>query len=291
MKTCIPQLRKFILTLGLLAAAWPALATGTKPVIDSAVPNYTTNQLTINGTSLLGTKTPKVVIGGQTVTVVSSSSTSVVVTLPNGASAGSFLLTLVTTAGSGSFNVTLGAAGPQGPIGPQGPAGPQGLAGAQGAAGPQGATGAQGPAGISVGYNAVNWDYVTVYAGATLITQTPVIQTTGTYYVNATGWAFAPENDAVYCWVSLNGTTISNYGVTGSPDDSFYFNSSIAMNGATAVTAPVALQLWCQDYLGTGAATIYGGGLTATLINNSNNSQPEEKEQLRQHQLPLMPKR
>jgi hypothetical protein len=62
------QLRKSVLMLALLAATLPAMAAGTKPVIASAVPNYTANQLTITGASF-GTTAPKVVIGGHTATV------------------------------------------------------------------------------------------------------------------------------------------------------------------------------------------------------------------------------
>ena len=118
MKSCTPQPRTFVLMLALLAATLPALAAATKPVIASAVPNYAANQLTITGASF-GTTAPKVVIGGHAATVVSSSATSVVVTLPSGVSAGGFLLTLTTNAGSVSFDLSLGAAGPQGPVGPR----------------------------------------------------------------------------------------------------------------------------------------------------------------------------
>ena len=292
MKSCTLQLRKFVLMLALVAATLPALAAGTKPVIASTVANYAANQLTINGASF-GTTAPKVAIGGHVATVLSSSATRVVVTLPSGVSAGGFLLTLATSAGSVSFDLSLGAAGPQGPVGPQGPAGTPGVPGPQGAAGPQGANGAQGPAGLSVGYNSANPGYVNIYAGPTLIMQTPTIQSTGTYYVNAAGWAFASQNDAVYCWAALNNAAgiVTSYGVTGSPLDNFYFNTSVAMNGAATVTAPSTLQLWCQDYLGDGSATIMGSQLTATLINSSNGSaQPTGKAQHRQ-ELPLALKR
>jgi hypothetical protein len=273
MNACTQRPRKSVVILALLAATLPALAAGTKPVIESAVANYAADQLTITGVSF-GTTAPKVGIGGHVATVVSSSATSVVVALPKGISAGGFLLTLATSAGSVSFDLSLGAAGPQGPVGPQGPAGAQGAPGPQGAAGPQGSSGAQGPAGLSVGYNSANPDYVNIYAGPTLIMQTPTIQSSGTYYVNATGWAFASQNDAVYCWAALNDAAgiVTSYGVTGTPLDGFYFNTSVAMNGAATVTAPSTLQLWCQDYLGDGSATIVGSQLTATLINSSNGS-------------------
>ena len=62
--------------------------------------------------------------------------------LPAGIPAGSYLLTVScgnATNQNGTFDLTLGAAGPQGPTGPQGP---QGLTGPQG---PQGLTGPRGP--------------------------------------------------------------------------------------------------------------------------------------------------
>jgi len=293
MKSFARPLPMLVLSLCLGAAASPALAQrnpappAAKPVIFSAAANFQTNQLTITGTSL-GSTTPKVAIGGVSASVVSYSSTSVVVNLPSSVTLGTYLLMLGTNAGSTSLDLTLGTAGPQGPqglTGAQGPAGPEGATGPQGPTGAQGATGAQGPAGVSVGYSANNSaGYVFLTSTPTPVTQTTVIETSGTYFINASGWAFAPLSDSVYCWAALTSNpsvAVTNFGVTGSPQDNFYFNSSLTMTGAVTINAPDSLQLLCEDYLGNSQASMYGGEVTATLINNNNNNTPSPRNQLR----------
>jgi hypothetical protein len=115
-----------------------------KPVIQKASANFTTNQLTINGANF-GTA-PAVVLQTTPLAVVTSSSTQIVAILPAGTMPGSYLLEVTSGTHMASFDVTIGAAGPQGP---QGLVGPQGPAGATGPQGPQGLTGAAGPAGAT----------------------------------------------------------------------------------------------------------------------------------------------
>jgi hypothetical protein len=115
-----------------------------KPVIQKASANFTTNQLTINGANF-GTA-PAVVLQTTPLAVVTSSSTQIVAILRAGTMPGSYLLEVTSGTHMASFDVTIGAAGPQGP---QGLVGPQGPAGATGPQGPQGLTGAAGPAGAT----------------------------------------------------------------------------------------------------------------------------------------------
>lgn len=102
----------------------------------------------------------RVSLGGQALTVLSSSASHVEALLPAGIAPGSYLLTVSggrkdghdeswITVGSVGPEGPMGSPGPQGPAGPQGATGPAGPQGATGPAGPQGATGPQGPAGAS----------------------------------------------------------------------------------------------------------------------------------------------
>jgi hypothetical protein len=118
-------------------------AQSSPPVITSAVPNTATSQLTITGSGF-GTA-PTVQLNAASATVVSSTATTAVVTLPN-LNPGSYGLTLTnsTTGQIGTFVVTIGAVGPAGPAGAMGVQGPQGPAGATGPVGVQGPTGATG---------------------------------------------------------------------------------------------------------------------------------------------------
>jgi hypothetical protein len=110
------------------------MAYGQTPVVRSAIINSTTKQITIAGTSLLpASGSPVVYLDGEQLTLVSSSSTQIMATMP-ALPAGSFRLVV----GAGVFDVTNGAVGPAGPQGPTGPTG---------ATGPAGPTGPQGPAG------------------------------------------------------------------------------------------------------------------------------------------------
>ena len=91
---------------------------------------------------------PDRTISDQPLTVTSFTDAVIVANLPANIAAGTYLLTVTNSKrASGSADVTIGAAGPQGPAGLQGPAGPQGPAGSQGPAGPAGPTGPIGSIG------------------------------------------------------------------------------------------------------------------------------------------------
>jgi len=130
----------------LLLFAASLMAYGQTPVVRSAIINSATKQITVAGSSLLPASGSQVVyLDGEQLTLVSSSSTQIVATMP-ALPAGSFRLLV----GAGVFDVTNGAVGPggaQGPAGATGPAGPQGPTGPTGATGPAGPIGPQGPAG------------------------------------------------------------------------------------------------------------------------------------------------
>src|ERR1700676_5496300 len=87
-------------------------AQSSPPIIFSAQPNNSTGQLTITGSSF-GTA-PTVQLGTVFPAVVSSTTTTVIVTLPANLNPGSYGLTVSNTATSqtGSFIATIGAAGP-----------------------------------------------------------------------------------------------------------------------------------------------------------------------------------
>jgi trimeric autotransporter adhesin len=120
-----------------LFATSSMMAYGQTPAVRSAIINSTTKQITIAGSSLLpASGSPVVYLDGELLTLLSSSSTQIVATMP-ALPAGSFRLVV----GTGVFDVTNGAVGPAGATGPAGPQGPTG------AKGPAGPIGPQGPAG------------------------------------------------------------------------------------------------------------------------------------------------
>jgi len=126
--------RKTLLLFAASLLATSMMAYGQTPVVRSAIINSTTNQITIAGSSLLpASGSPVVYLDGELLTLVSSSSTKIVATMP-ALPAGSFRLVV----GAGVFDVTNGAVGP---------AGPAGATGATGAKGPAGPAGPQGPSG------------------------------------------------------------------------------------------------------------------------------------------------
>ncbi len=144
-----------VVTIATTASAWA------QPVIKSAVVTYSTNTLTISGSSF--GNGPTVTFAGQILPVQSAGATQIVVMFQPSAPATSFapgnysLQIAFTNNKTASFVVTLGAVGPQGPLGPAGPPGttgpqgsqgPMGPAGAQGPQGPQGTAGAMGPQGV-----------------------------------------------------------------------------------------------------------------------------------------------
>src|SRR5580658_10292929 len=135
---------KIILLFAASLFATSLMAYGQMPVVRSAIINSATNQITIAGSSLLPTSgSPVVYLDGELLTLLSSSSTKIVASMP-ALPAGSFRLLV----GAGVFDVTNGAVGPAGPVGATG------ATGATGPAGPAGPAGPQGPAGtITLPFN------------------------------------------------------------------------------------------------------------------------------------------
>lgn len=258
--------KQYVLSVVLaLALCIPALA-GVGFNVQSAVPNYNTNQVTINGTGF-GSQTPKVDLDGQPLTVVSHTSTQIVANLPT-LGPGSYLLTVTAGSSTSPLVLTLGTSGPQGPQGPQGPAGAAGPAGPEGPSGPtgpQGPQGQQGPAGISVGYHAYNLQSALLTQALQLAT-TPAISTSGTYYVNATATVGVASGDAVGCWIdSAQDGDISTYA-----ESSASYYQSLNISAAPYLNAGDKLILYCQSSIGQ--SYYLNGGFTATLINNANNN-------------------
>jgi hypothetical protein len=121
----------------------------TGPLIPSSTINYSTNQITLNGSGFSPTgKTPAVYLGSTKISVVTFSNTQIVAGLP-ALSPGTYSLEVISAPLQFFLmDFTYGAAGPQGLIGPAGPAGAQGPPGPQGATGATGATGPQGLPGL-----------------------------------------------------------------------------------------------------------------------------------------------
>lgn len=125
--------------------------------ITSAVPNAVSGTLTLSGTNF--GSSPTVVLGEETLAVLSQSDSQLTAVLPTALPAGSHLVTLYRDASAfdtATFIVGIGATGPPGPAGTpgqngapgaQGATGATGLTGLQGSAGPSGSAGPPGPAG------------------------------------------------------------------------------------------------------------------------------------------------
>jgi len=257
-------------TLLALAMCVPVLAT-VKPVIDSATPNYATNQLTIVGSSF-GTA-PTVKIDAQTLTLVSHSATTIVATLPNGISGGSYLLTVGSAGATGSFDLSLGVAGPQGPMGPQGPQGPQGQTGAQGPAGPTGPQGAQGPAGVSQGVSVLTYQYVFL-GQLTSVASAPPITTPGTYYMSGDATVVLFPGDDVICYLATPNDGLVTSGPQVGPNYNNVGSFNLAMDGVYYLNVGDTLQMYCQSE--NPQSYFVNGAFNAILI-NSNNQAPTKQ--------------
>jgi hypothetical protein len=148
-------MKKFTLSLlGSLLFAVSLFASVTPSIVSTTV-NQAVTQLTINGSGFSPTNlAPTVVLGTDTLSLVSFTDTKIVATLPTNEPSGSYDLSVTNSDGSAKtdeFGVTIGAVGPTGPQGPAGANGAPGATGPQGPTGPTGATGPQGPAGPSGG--------------------------------------------------------------------------------------------------------------------------------------------
>lgn len=150
-----------------------------------------------------------------------------------------------------------GAQGPQGPTGPAGPQGPQGV---------QGAQGPQGPAGVSVGLSTFSSDVHLVGYPGTEIAYTPAIQTSGTYYVDATALLVIDANDSgAFCYV-VSAENSFTYGVFGGSTSTGWQQAS--MSEGRLVNAGDAIELWCYSNGNDSNTYVYDGELNAVLINS-----------------------
>lgn len=251
-----------------LVFSLPVLAHA-KPVIDSATPNYGTNQLTIVGSGF-GTGTPTVKIDTQTAAVVSHSATQIVVNMPSGIGAGDYLLSVaVTGGGTGTFDLTLGAVGPQGPQGPQGIQGSQGAQGPQGYPGPQGPQGIQGPPGIGVGYESFFSGSTALGAYTNVASFT--VAAAGMFYVYGEADLSLSSGDVGWCQVYSQyfQGPITNVGEMSNGTGG-YGTGNVVTAGALYLQGGDYLVLVCSSYYGNGTSFYNNGGMTAIEVSSSN---------------------
>jgi IPT/TIG domain len=242
-------MKKLNLLLCLMALCMPVLANA-KPTIDSATPNYATNQLTIIGSGF-GTLTPTVAIDGKGATVVSHTPTQIVVDFPSGIGTGSYLVTVTVSGATGSFDLTLGTAGPQGPPGPQGAPGSQGQ---------------QGPPGVSVGYHGFGFNTSSVSPSPLIFAQAPALAATGFYYVTGMAQLQVVGGDLVGCEIASQNS--GNFASPAVTNVAGYQTVSVAGQGQLG--AGDVLYMYCISYA-TGNSIFYNGGFTAIMVNTDNN--------------------
>ena len=174
--------------------------------------------------------------------------------------------------------------GPRGPQGNQGNQGPRGFQGPQGPQGPQGLQGPQGPAGISLGYSSVIpfGTGLTLTSGRQIVTQTNTIATTGTYFISASALPFVVAGDKdVFCYDALASTGGNPSQFGGSFQSDNY--APVSITDALFITAGDTVQLGCETD-GDNGSFVLNAGITATLINSSN--QAKKGRVLHRHQTP-----
>src|SRR5690349_5752018 len=106
-----------MLTLA-LGFAFPALLRAGAPAINSAQADLAAHTIAIAGTDF-GSTAPTVTLGAVPLTVTAYSPTAIQATLPAGLAAGSYRLlvaTATTPPGIAPLDVTVGTAGPAGPV-------------------------------------------------------------------------------------------------------------------------------------------------------------------------------
>jgi hypothetical protein len=137
------------LSIAVLVALAPGLALARSELtINRVAVDEASGHITIHGVEF-GSGEPDVALEGIPMAVVSHTETQIVIDLPSGTAAGTYLLTVTRPDGGGpsrtdDIDVTIGGQGPQGPQGVPGPPGPQGETGPQGEMGPQGPAGSSG---------------------------------------------------------------------------------------------------------------------------------------------------
>jgi len=176
--------------------------------------------------------------------------------------------------------------GPQGPAGPQGkqgPAGPAGPQGKQGPAGPTGPQGKQGPPGISVGNFAASTSAIFV-ASPTVVAQTNAIQSTGTYYINATALMSIDTFDSgAYCYVTL-GSSGGFDGIQGGSSNAGYWEQA-SVADSWSISAGDVVQFVCYSNSGDGNTYVNNASVSATLINSASDAKRKSR-----HPRPYDPK-
>jgi hypothetical protein len=134
------------LSIAVLIALAPSLALARSELtINRVAVDEPSGHITIHGVEF-GSGEPDVALEGIPMAVVSHTDTEIVIDLPSGTAAGTYLLTVTRRDGGGpnrtdDIDVTIGGQGPQGPQGVPGPRGPQGETGPQGLPGPAGSFG------------------------------------------------------------------------------------------------------------------------------------------------------
>jgi hypothetical protein len=228
----LPLVFAFVVLTSLFTAA-------STPVVNNNSINYSTQQITINGSGFDPKGiAPTVLFNNVAITPVSFSDSQIVAPVPSGTVAGSYRLRITNSQGNlYEFDTTFGAVGPQGPIGPQGltgptgPAGPQGPTGAPGPQGPQGSTPppvrseikVHGASSYNQGYNCCPRSFARDFGTLDVNTGTDVaynpdqgsgdfftIQTSGVYAMTFTD---CPEN------------AIEVSGIVVTPNGGFYQNA------------------------------------------------------------------
>lgn len=98
--------------------------------------------------------------------------------------------------------------------------------------------------------------------------QTSAVSTAGTYYVTSSTLLFANVSDEAFCYQTTANTApiTSNFG--GNSSAGGYVQASNTAD--ISISAGDSFELWCYDSADNGY--VYGGTLTATLINTDNPS-------------------
>jgi hypothetical protein len=229
--------------------------------VNSTTINYSTNQMTINGSGFNPLKkAPMVIMTGGSLAIVSYTNSQIVATLPNNTAAGNYGIVVTNAIGElFPFVITYGAVGPQGL---QGPAGPQGATGSQGVPGPAGPTGPEGPAGPAGGFPATSLFYNPVALADPLVisdrapvaVSEVVLSKPGTYLISGQT-TIHNEGEieiAVNCNFSLeaNGAPLgvpAAYGLDAGLVYTAELWTSLTSHGFyTTTTTPVTMYLFCS---------------------------------------------
>src|SRR6266550_3974122 len=268
-------MKKTLLVLSLFLSA--NLSATTTPNVVTTQVNANITQLTINGSGFKpGSGAPTVILGFDTLSLVSSTDTLIVATLPTNEPSGSYDLS-VTIAGGGTktdtFGVTIGAIGPQGPqgftgaTGPAGPQGPQGPAGADSTIpGPTGSTGPQGPQGPAGqdGFAGV-WQSGNPYSLGQVVFYSPngILGV----YINTSGQNPSPPDSYSINWAKLNFST----GLMASPSSCFNLSTGGAIPSITVPANGVPLAILVTSNACGGTYTVFSLSSATAVPSNSGN--------------------